>query len=236
MFNAIRNLLLRLMRVPPEPDPPQGSPESLKIFHAGRNFYVWSVIRWGFIQCCIALPLLGALIFITVGFRAANTPYLARYILGALGWLFTRAYAAQFFLSFFLVRLNYEMRWYIVTDRSLRIRYGVWKLEEMTMTFANIQQINILQGPLQRVLGIANLEVTSAGGGGSQIRSHVGYFEGVDNALQIRDLILERLKRYRDSGLGDPDDHHANAPAQTAEAVHELLSAARELRKAVAQV
>jgi membrane protein YdbS with pleckstrin-like domain len=236
MFNAIRNILLRLMRVPPEPDPPQGSSDSLKIFHAGRNFYVWSVIRWGFIQCCIAFPVLGALIAITVGSRAANTPYLARYILGALGWLLTLAYAGQFFVSFFLVRLNYEMRWYIVTDRSLRIRYGVWKLEEMTMTFANIQQINILQGPLQRVLGIANLEVTSAGGGGSQIRSHVGYFEGVDNALQIRDLILERLKRYRDSGLGDPDDHHANAPVQTAEAVHELLSAARDLRKAVAQM
>src|SRR6187549_2005720 len=122
MFNAIRNLLLRLMRVPPEPDPPQGSPESLKIFHAGRNFYVWSVIRWGFIQCGTALPVLGALIGITVASRAPNIPYLVRYIFGALGWLLTLAYAAQFFVSFFLVRLNYEMRWYIVTDRSLRIR------------------------------------------------------------------------------------------------------------------
>src|SRR5207249_3022813 len=69
-----------------------------------------------------------------------------------------------FFLA--VLRLDYEKRWYVVTDRSLRIREGVVKVREMTVNFANIQNISISQGPLQRILGIADLRVDTAGGGG----------------------------------------------------------------------
>jgi uncharacterized membrane protein YdbT with pleckstrin-like domain len=239
MFNAVRDPLLWLMRVPPEPEPPQGSPESVKVFRAGRNFFTWSVLKWSFIQLFAGVGAIVLVVTLTVASRAPSIPYVLRYIFGAFAGLWFLAYLTQLLISFFLLRLNYEMRWYIVTDRSLRIRYGIWRLEEMTMTFANIQQINIVQGPLQRLLGIANLEVTSAGGGGAKgphgqslgRQSHVGYFEGVDNAQEIRDLILERLKRYRDSGLGDPDDHQAHG---LEEAAREVLGEARELRRVVA--
>lgn len=239
MFESVRNALLHWMRVPPEPEAPQGSPESVKVFRAGRNFYLWSALRWAVTQIFVALGLFAALMADVAAAQAPNIPYLIRYLLGALGWLVLIVFVTQLAVSFFILRLNYEMRWYIVTDRSLRIRNGVVWLEEMTMTFANIQQINITQGPLQRILGIANLEVTSAGGGGSAEHgakkgSHTGRFEGVDNAREIRDLILERLKRYRDSGLGDPDDRHAHAEPNEAHAAEELLREARELRRVVA--
>jgi uncharacterized membrane protein YdbT with pleckstrin-like domain len=130
-------------------------------------------------------------------------------------------------ITYFLQRLNYEMRWYIVTDRSLRIRCGVMWLREMTMTFANIQGIRVNANPIERLLGLANVEVQSAGGGsggshshGTRSSGHVAEFEGVDNAPVIRDLIVERLRVYRDSGLGE----------KTVEATEPLaLSAAREV-------
>ena len=59
-------------------------------------------------------------------------------------------------------RLNYELRWYIVTDRSLRIRIGIWIVEEITMTFDNIQDLRITAGPPQGWLGLAALELSSA--------------------------------------------------------------------------
>ena len=64
------------------------------------------------------------------------------------------------------MRLDYEQRWYVVTDRSLRLRTGVWSVREMTMSFANLQQITVTQGPLQRLLGLADVRFQSAGGGG----------------------------------------------------------------------
>jgi len=157
------------------------------------------------------------------------------------------AFLVQLPVTFAAVRLDWELRWYIVTDRSLRIRAGIWSLQESTMSFANLQQVEVSQGPLQRLLGIADVRVQSAGGGrvsehGKEAGEslHAGVFHGVDNAQEIRDLILDRLRQFRQAGLGDPDESHATAetaPAIAAEtdalaAAHELLAEARALRAA----
>lgn len=153
------------------------------------------------------------------------------------------AYLTQLVLTYAALRLDYELRWYVVTDRSLRIRTGLWSVQEMTMSFANLQQVVTSQGPLQRLLGIADVRVQSAGGGGAvapghQAQSgslHAGYFHGVENAAEVRDLILARLRQFRESGLGDPDEHRLSAsvaidPApKTFASNHEAVAAAREL-------
>lgn len=145
-------------------------------------------------------------------------------------------------------RLEFEQHWYIVTDRSLRIRTGIFQLTESTMSFANLQQVEVKQGPLQRLLGLADVRVQSAGGGGALDEKHqhdslhTGVFHSVENATEIRDLILERLRQFRQAGLGDPDDHHhheappavAVAPADALAAAQELLAEARALRASVA--
>lgn len=153
-------------------------------------------------------------------------------------------YLAQIPVTFVVLRLEYEMRWYIVTDRSLRIRAGAWKVQETTMSFANLQQVEVTQGPLQRLLGLADVRVQSAGGGSGEHDPHAddsmhrARFHGVDNAQEIRDLILERLRRYRTAGLGDPDDHRDHVPAAPAggdvlAATRELAAEARALRAAL---
>lgn len=149
-------------------------------------------------------------------------------------------------VTFAAVRLDFEMHWYIVTDRSLRIRTGIWRLQEATMSFANLQQVEVKQGPLQRLLGLADVHVQSAGGGGDIQPGHqgdslhTGIFHSVNNATEIRDLILDRLRQFRQAGLGDPDDHHAApAPAGPTEpgdalaAAQEVLAEARALRQAL---
>lgn len=159
-------------------------------------------------------------------------------------------YLIQLPLTYAVRRLDYEMRWYMVTDRSLRLRHGVWKVSESTMSFANIQQVDVSQGPLQRALGLADVKVKSAGGGTAHEGKresddmHTGLFHSVTNASEIRDLILERLRRFRQAGLGDPDDKSA-APRATvaastsfpdvalAAAAQDLLAEAKALRATV---
>jgi membrane protein YdbS with pleckstrin-like domain len=155
------------------------------------------------------------------------------------------AYLLQLPLTYAVRRLDFEMRWYVVTDRSLRIRTGVWSVQESTMSFANLQQVEVSQGPLQRLLGLADVKVQSAGGsdnphGKPQDDLHTGHFHGVDNAHEIRDLIQDRLRRFRESGLGDPEEarqsalaaaqhHAANIPPAPAADDAGVLAAAREL-------
>lgn len=131
-------------------------------------------------------------------------------------------YLLQLPLTYAVRRLDFEMRWYVVTDRSLRIRTGVWSIQETTMSFANLQQVEVSQGPLQRVLGLADVKVQSAGGsenprGKPQDDLHTGHFHGVDNAEEIRDLIQARLRRFRESGLGDPEELRHAAKVAAAE-------------------
>jgi membrane protein YdbS with pleckstrin-like domain len=158
-------------------------------------------------------------------------------------------YLLQIPITYAVRRLDYEMRWYLVTDRSLRLRSGVWKISESTMSFANLQQVVVTQGPLQRLLGLADVKVQSAGGGsGGQSDPeghddmHLGSFHSVTNAPEIRDLILERLRRFRESGLGDPDEKLTStspvapttaASADTIAAAQELLAEAKALRVAL---
>jgi hypothetical protein len=40
----------------------------------------------------------------------------------------------------------------------------------------------------------------------------MGVFEGVPNAVEIRDLMLERLRKFREAGLGDPEDARSQVP------------------------
>ncbi len=158
---------------------------------------------------------------------------------------------AQAPLTYAMVQLDYEMRWYIVTDRSLRIREGIVSVREMTVTFANVQNLTIQQGPIQRLLGISDLCVRTAGGGSGDKDNeqddkdadsmHVGYLRGVDDAREIRDTILTRLRRGKGAGLGDPDDAavagdvaHPQGEDLLA-AARELLGEARALRRVVSE-
>jgi membrane protein YdbS with pleckstrin-like domain len=221
MYEFIKNLVLRILRVPPEPLDPMGDVKSLKVFRASPNFfryrlYVW-IIRNVFSAFILAL---GAGIFFA--FLLKSKPPSSEIILAVVSLIGVCVIGiGHLIVSFIMLRLDYEMRWYKISDRSLRIREGVVFVREMTMTFANIQNISISQGPIQRFFKIADLKVETAGGGGAiqpdhstqnpGFSMHIGVFKGIDNYDEVRDTMLARLKILRDSGLGDLDDSAAGA-------------------------
>jgi len=277
------------LKVPPEPAPPSGSPGSLRVFRAGRNYLRLRYVVWTGAQIGAVLGLLASLTFvheieIQVDLRriaetqAASAPDgqrsewnpeteadrrrhgLHRLLFRVapdwlreiprrtpamlLPWIWIAeivglfGFIVQFLWSLFTVRLDYALRWYMVTDRSLRLRWGVLTIQESTMSFANLQQVGVQQGPLQRLLKLADVEVQSAGGGsgnkehGQDDSMHRCRFHAVDNAVEIRDLILARLQRFRQAGLGDPDDpNEAKLPEEGvgAETSPAATAAAREV-------
>lgn len=238
-----RDTVLRVMRVPPTPTPPPGSPP--RIFRAAPNFYALRLIRFGLTQLAALIGLLWALYFVKM-VATTNVPRLVIVLLQIGEVIGVAVLVVQFLAGWMLVRLDYELRWYMLSDRALRIREGIATVREKTMALANVQNISIRQGPLQRLLGIADVEVKTAGGGGGQGPEshkkgalaepmHVAYFRGVDNPQEIRDLIAEGVRRQRDAGLGDPGDHHEVAEVEpAADAAAELLREARALRAACA--
>lgn len=217
MLDSFRGWVLSVLRVPAEPQAPTGAPGSLRVFRAARGYLWICLLRWGWRQAATLAGLAFAIVFFhRMGQGQVRSPDLP--LGGWLPWvqgfevLGLLLFLLQLPFTLLLTLLDYEQRWYLVTDRSLRIRTGIWTVEEMTMTYANVQELTVHQGPVQRLLGIADLKVRSAGGGtvqqeGHSVReTHAGYFHGVDNAEEIRDLILAHLRGLRDAGLGDPDE------------------------------
>jgi membrane protein YdbS with pleckstrin-like domain len=228
---GLERALLALFKVPEAPQPPDGSPDSIRVFRAGRNYFLWSVIMWafavllaGFVVAGVSLPLVIA---------ARRAPDWVR-IAAAVGLvLLWGTYLTAAAITLLSRRLNYGLRWYIVTDRSLRIRSGIFQMSELTMTYSNVQEIRVASGPLQLLLGIADVEVQAAGGGGDGQHGgtgHVGRFNGVANAVEIRDLIVDRLRQYRDSGLGEATHVATSQPASDLAAAMSVLDEARALR------
>jgi membrane protein YdbS with pleckstrin-like domain len=113
-------------------------------------------------------------------------------------------------VAYIVLHLAYDTTWYVLSDRSMRIRRGIWTIHETTITFENVQNVNIVQGPLQRWFGFANLSVSTAGGGSTSevnaMGAHSGWLEGIANAEELRKRILE--KAQHNAGLGDEPDAH----------------------------
>jgi membrane protein YdbS with pleckstrin-like domain len=236
MFDWLHKTILRLMKVPPEPQPPDGSAGSARVFRSGANYYRWRLALW-------FLGNFGVLIPLAVAFFALNRPIQTgsprvQLLAEALRALLATVFLVSTLFTFLQQRMNYELRWYVVTDRCLRVRSGIVNVHEITTTFANIQEVRLSAGPLQKILGLADVEVHSAGGGSGQgsSGSHVARFEGVDNAPEIRDFILARLRQYRDSGLGEKDHTSPAAFNDGSQAAAQaILTEARALRAALAQ-
>lgn len=252
--------LLGLLRVPPEPHLPAGDPGSARVFRAAPNYWRLRLLQWGAKQVFTAFGFVFLMAFLQAApnsvvindeARQRRVP-LANAIAVARGLeVFAVAlWLVQLPITFAILRLDYELRWYVVTDRAARLREGVLTLTEMTFTLQNVQDIRIRQGPLQRILGLADVELRTAGGSeaspgqsghGSSTSGnlHLARFRGVDNAELIRDLVLERMKRARDAGLGDPDDAagatEASGPTPLERAARELVAESAALRLAVSR-
>lgn len=242
---SLRTRLLAFMHVPPAPSAPAGD-DHVRIFRAAPNFFFYRLARWALTNTAALIGLVFGVGYMRqvpawLGDRPLVITVFSVLEIGAVVGFLTQAV-----WTLALLRLDFEQRWYLVSDRSLRIREGIVRMHEKTMTFANIQHVTIEQGPLQRLLGIADLQVRTAGGGGGGTSEetnkakhdlHVAYFRGVADAHGIRATIRERLRRHSDAGLGDPDDPAESAPLSQAEtsllsAAHALAEEAHALRRA----
>jgi membrane protein YdbS with pleckstrin-like domain len=244
MFDALERLLMRVLRVPAEPSIPAGE-GAVRVFRAAPNYYRYTLVRWVLVQAGAALGLL-------VGYIALRywvPPVVPRVVYWFEAFAIV-SFIVQIPVTYAMLRLDYELRWYILGERSLRIRHGLTRMREQTMTFANVQNLSVRQGPLQRMLGIADLEVRTAGGGGGGTEedgaaARHGRLQGVAEPAVLRDLIRIRVRAFRDAGLGDPDDHAPPRPGPTSgatgrransatlDAARQCLIEVRSLRSAI---
>ncbi len=231
VYQGIWGVLTQWFRVPREPPtlPVQGG-ETVESFRPAEGF-----LRYLKLEFWIFL----VLIDVAIGVAWVVTTILAPVVGILLALPAVILAVVPDVVAYIAIHLRYDTTWYVVSDRSLRIRRGIWIIHETTITFENVQNVSVSQGPLQRWFGIANVLVETAGGGGhaqqgshggQTAAAHQGLIEGIADAQRIRDLLLKRLRRSRSAGLGDEAaDHAETRPAWSPE----HLAALRGIRDAV---
>lgn len=232
LYALFKDLALALMKAPTKsPDPPAGSEGEVQVFRASRNYLTYRLLVFWFI---ISLNWLVPWAILIAWLFEPDEPYVI-----ILAVLYALVLLMIQICVYFAIRIDYDMRYYIVTDRSLRIREGAFIVKEKTISFANVQNLRVTQGPIMRLFRIWHLNVDTAGGGSAQGEHgervpHRVKMAGIENAPEVRDLIRSRMRQFATStGLGDLDDHDDDrvTPARSGQ---ELVEALRSLREATA--
>jgi membrane protein YdbS with pleckstrin-like domain len=237
IYGGVWAVLVNWFRVPNRPPSlPGREGEFLDSFQPAPGFLRYLKFYFWVVLLAIDLPL-------TVGWLLL---LLSDWQLGLLvapvAWF---VIVAPDIVAYIAIHLRYDTTWYLITERSLRLRRGIWIIREVTITFENVQNILVRQGPVQRYFGISDLIVLTAGGGATESHGegghvkgggHRGIIEGISaaKARQLRDLILQKLRTSSTAGLGDEDPlsgpARAHSPGALWTAPH--LAVLREIRDA----
>ena len=137
-------------------------------------------------------------------------------------------------LAYIAIHLRYDTMWYVMTDRSLRCRRGIWVIFEHTITFENVQNVHVRRGPVQYFFGISTVVVETAGAAEGEGENHFAVgnkaiMQGIDDPQRIRRLIMERVQGSKSTGLGDERPAH-DSTGWGMEHLHTLRQISEEVR------
>ena len=200
VYRGIWSVLAGWFRVPEHaPTLPTAEGEQLLSFHPSRSYLRY--LKLYFWVVCVLID--GAILIGWLVLFAGNPPL-------AVVLAFPALIVAVLpeIVAYIAIHLRYDTMWYVMGERSLRCRRGVWTILEHTITFENVQNVNVRRGPVQYFFGISTIEIETAGAseGEHENKFAVGnkaIMEGIDDAKALRELILQRVRRSKSAGLGD---------------------------------
>ena len=99
--------------------------------------------------------------------------------------------AILIFIAYWIPRY-YETIVYKLTKDEIVWRRGVWFKKTGVVPYNRITNIDIVQGPISRMLGIATLKIQTAGYSG-QARPEIK-IEGIEQFEELREMIMEFVK------------------------------------------
>ena len=76
----LARLITRFLKVPPEPEPPLGSPGSVRVFNAAPGYYQYRLVVWGIRQAGALIGLIIGLAFVAGGIEVVELPLLLTHL------------------------------------------------------------------------------------------------------------------------------------------------------------
>lgn len=112
--------------------------------------------------------------------------------------------------------LNFTFTDYVLTNRALYRKSGIFSRNVQKIDLDKVQNIYFNQGITGKIFGYGNVEMSTAGGSGVEMR-----FNGVDQPKEVQETINRQSK-------------NKNKPEEDGKDVmHKILDELRHIRKAI---
>ena len=85
---------------------------------------------------------------------------------------------------------------YTVDSDSVKMKKGVFWRKHVIVPYTKITNIDVTQGPIQRMLNIGTIYIQTAGAGGTQGAQAELTLLGVRDLQGLKDTIMERVRGY----------------------------------------
>ena len=96
--------------------------------------------------------------------------------------------------------LNVKNTNYLVTDKALYVKRGILSRSVKKIGFDKVQNINYSQGVLGNRFGYGNIEISTAGGSGTEMA-----FRSVEDPRKVEDIINSRMETGSTGGNKNPE-------------------------------
>lgn len=98
-------------------------------------------------------------------------------------------------LALVLMRRYYERLEIVLTRRDLKVRRGIWNVEEKSVPLEKITDLALYQGPLMRLFEIKGMRVETAG---QSSQGALVSIVGIKDVDAFRDAVLDQRDRVSD--------------------------------------
>jgi len=117
---------------------------------------------------------------------------------------------------------------YLLTENEVVVEKGVWWKRKSTVPYNRITNIDVVQGPLSRKLGIASIKIQTAGysvAGGLGAKGAEAEIFGIKNFQEVRDFILNIIRGVK------PVAVEAAEEVKPEDINYQILQELRKIRK-----
>jgi membrane protein YdbS with pleckstrin-like domain len=127
------------------------------------------------------------------------------------------------------VRLYYISMWYELRDDEMSWKRGVWFRRTGIVPYNRITNLDVIQGPVMRMLGISTLSIQTAGYSGQAVPEI--RIEGIEHADDLRELLRSLV---RQSGMLN-DGTGGGAPSITVPTDQKIIEELVKIRTLLEQ-
>jgi len=131
------------------------------------------------------------------------------------------------FIAYWIPRYYGTIRYKLTRDEVVWQR-GVWFRQTGIVPYNRITNIDTIQGPISRTLGIAALCIQTAGYSGQQTRAEVG-MNGIVHFEELRALLMHFIRGKKPAAVETYEAEEKEAAATGTGEIHRELVRIREL-------